>query len=287
MPKVQVVVDSVASIPQRLVDEFDLKVASLWVIEDGKSTRELEMDVHEFYRRIGDMKEIPTSSQPTVEEFAAIFEDAARAGRDVLCVPIASAMSGTFQSATLAGRQVAERFPQWSHEIVDSMCNSMQTGFIALAGARKALAGSPLAECAQASRDTIDRTRFVFTPEGLEYLRKGGRIGNAAALVGSLLQVKPVLNVENAVVETLAKVRTTKKALEEVLRVFLADVQRCGLVDAYVHYIGQPEAAREFSRDVLGPAIGRTIEVVPVSPVVGVHVGPAIGIVYETERPLW
>lgn len=286
MGNVQVVCDSVASIPQELIDRHGIERASLWVIEDGTSRRELDMDVHEFYSRIRDWKEIPTSSQPSVEEFEGIFERAARAGRGVVGVFIAESMSGTLQAARIAAGNVAERHPGWAYDLVDTRCNSMETGFSVLAAARVADEGGSVEECAEAARETMARTRFVFTPEALEHLRKGGRIGNASALLGSILQIKPVLTVHEGTVETVAKVRTGAKAVQTVLDTFLADVQRSGLRRVYVHYIGDPKDAATWARDVVGPRIGREVEAIPVSPVVGVHVGPAMGIVYEADRPL-
>ena len=130
------------------------------------------------------------------------------------------------------------------------------------------------------------RTRFLFSPSSLEYLRRGGRIGNASALAGQLLQIKPILTVENGVVTTVAKVRTQGKALAEMAKRFGADAREFGLRRTAVHYIGDKAPAEEFAARWIRPVAGGVVPIVPVSAVIGLHVGPAVGVVYETEIEL-
>lgn len=283
---VKVIVDSVASIPADLVSKFDLGIASLFVHAGDADLAEVDLDVDEFYTRLPAMKEIPTSAQPSVEAMAEMFDAAARAGRDVVGVFISEKMSGTIQSARLAATMVSECHPEWRYALVDSTSNSMQEGSVALAAARVAAQGGSLGECESAALDCIPRTRFIFSPEGLDYLRKGGRIGGASALLGSMLQIRPILTVANGETQTLETVRTVKKALARMVAQFSEDITRCGLVEVYVHYIGDPGPALEWAREAIEPLVGRPVRALPVSPVIGVHVGPALGLAYETERPL-
>ncbi len=283
---VQVIVDSVASIPADFVSQYDLGVASLFVHEGDVDVAETDLDVDEFYSRLPTMKEIPTSSQPSVETLARMLDAAAAAGRDVVGVFISEKMSGTIQSARLAATMVAERHPDWRYALVDSTSNSMQEGSVALAAARVAAQGGSLEECEAAALDCVPRTRFIFSPDGLDYLRKGGRIGGASALLGSVLQIRPILTVANGETQTLEKVRTVKKALSSMVEQFSKDVARCGLKEVYVHYIGPAAPAIEWAREAIEPLVGRTVRALPVSPVIGVHTGPSLGLVYETERPL-
>lgn len=283
---VRVVTDSVSSIPVEDLRQFDIEVVSLYVDDGETNAREVDMDVAEFYRRLGSMKTPPTSSQPSVESLLSAFRCAVERGSDVVGIFISRKMSGTFETAQLAADMVRAEHPDARIEIVDSESNSMQEGFAVLAAAKAAQAEETLERCVQAAQDTITRTRYLFTPASLEPLRRGGRIGNAAALIGGLLQIRPILTVQNGETTTFAKVRTQGRALAEMARRFTDDVAAFGLAQVVVHYIGEPGPAEAFASEFIEPIAGRSVRVVPVSPVVGVHVGQAVAVAYQTEREL-
>ena len=160
----------------------------------------------------------------------------------------------------------------------------MEEGYGVLAAAQAAEAGASIEECTAAADATLRKTRYLFTPHTLEYLRRGGRIGGASALIGGLLQVKPILTVEAGETQTFARVRTQGRALAEMTRKFVEDTDAFGLIDACVHYISDAETAEAYAREQIEPIVGREVRVIPVSPVIGLHVGPAVGLVYTTER---
>lgn len=283
---VSLVTDSVASIPADLVSSYHLDVVSLYVNDGDSNLPDAEIDHEDFFRRLADMAHIPTSSQPCVETLVESFRSAIERGSDVLGVFLSSKMSGTVETARLAADIVREQFPSARIEIVDSRSNSMQEGFAVLAAAKAAEAGETIERCIEAAKETIARTRYLFTPASLEYLRKGGRIGNASALLGTLLQIRPILTVEDGVTTQFAKVRTVAKALNEIAAQFARDVADKGLRDVVVHYIGDRAPAEKFAAEQIEPVAGRPVRVEPVSPVIGVHVGPAVAVVYETEMEL-
>lgn len=283
---VTVVTDSVSSIPAVDAEALGIDIVSLYVNDGDSNQREVDMDVDDFYRRLTDMKALPTSSQPSIESLVSAFRTAVEHGFDVVGVFISNKMSGTFDTAMIAADMVRNDYPGACIELVDSRSNSLQEGFAALAAAQAARAGETLERCAQAARDTIDRTRFLFTPASLDNLRKGGRIGGASALIGSLLQIRPILTVERGETQTFAKVRTPARALAEIARQFADDVAQHGLVRVVVHYIGDAAPAERFATEFIEPIAGSAVRVLPVSPVVGVHVGQAVGLVYQTERKL-
>jgi len=283
---VSVVTDSVASIPADEVADLGIDVVSLYVNDGDTNQRELDMDVAEFYRRLPSLKTPPTSSQPSIESLLVAFRSAIEKGSDVVGVFISQKMSGTFETARLAADMIRSEHPDARIEIVDSESNSMQEGFAVLAAAKAALAEETLERCVQAAKDTITRTRYLFTPASLEPLRRGGRIGNASALLGGLLQIRPILTVQNGETTTFAKVRTQGRALAEIARKFTEDVSEYGLAQVVVHYIGEPGPAEAFAAEFIEPVAGRPVQIVPVSPVVGVHVGQAVAIVYQTEREM-
>lgn len=283
---VKVVTDSVASIPPELARELGIEVVPLFVTDGEHEEADTEIDVEQFWERLARMDGLPTSSQPSVASFVAAFTRAVEQGISVLGVFISEKMSGTCQAARLAAGIVRERIPEAMIEILDSRSNSLQEGFAAIAAARAALAGQQLEGCVAAALDTMRRTRYLFTPHTLEYLRRGGRIGAAAALLGSLLEIRPVLTVIDGQAGVFARVRTQTRALAEIARQFQDDVSRYGLKQVVVHYIADRETAASFARERIEPIAERPVPVLPVSPVIGLHVGPAVGLCYETEREI-
>lgn len=284
---VKIVTDSVASIPAEVVRARDIEVVSLYVNREGREYREADMDVEAFYEDIADMIDNPpTSSQPSQHALETIFERAAEARDEVLGVFMSSKMSGTFEGAVRAARAVKERFEHFQCTLVDSTSNCADEMFAVLDAADARDAGATLGECARAATDAVASSRFIFAPESLAFLKAGGRIGGASALLGGLLQISPVLTVADWETATLAKVRTWKKTLARMVDTFKDDIDACGLKRVVVHYIGSAAPALAWARDAVEPVAGRAVEVLPVSPVIGVHVGPAVGLAYECERPV-
>ena len=281
---VSVITDSVASIPADVVADNGIEVVSLFVNDGESNQRELDMDVADFYRRLADMSTLPTSSQPSVDTLLGAFRGALQRGSDVLGVFMSSKMSGTYETARMAAEMALGEFPGGRIEILDSGSNSMEEGFGVIAAAQAARDGMAVDACIESAAATLRKTRYLFSPHTLEYLRRGGRIGGASALVGGLLQIKPILTVERGETQTLAKVRTQTRALESMARTYAQDVQEHGLKQVIVHYISDLELAARFAAEEVEPIAGRPVRVIPVSPVIGLHVGPAVGIVYETER---
>lgn len=284
---VRVITDSTAYIPAVVLAELGIGVVSLGVVfAGGEAHRETEIEDGWFYERLAKSPTLPTSSQPSPAEIEALLAEAVEAADGVVGVFISSEMSGTFASAELMAAQVREAHAGAAIEIVDSRSNSMQLGMAVIAAARAARDGADVAACAQAARDTIPRTRYLFTPHTLENLRRGGRIGGAAALLGTILGIRPVLTVEGGRTEVFDKVRTKRRAMERIAAVFAEDVARCGLRDVVVHHIDDVAEGRELAA-LIEPVAGRPVELIAIGPVIGLHVGTGtVGVVYETERPL-
>lgn len=284
---IKLLTDSVASIPAQDAKAAGIDVISLYVNEGGVEHVDAEMDLDAFYGRISGMvDDIPTSSQPSQHAFEEYFERAAAAGDEVLGVFISSKMSGTFDGALRAARAVHARNIGFKAAIVDTYSTGWDQAYCVLAAQEAVKAGGTLEECARAAADAVERTRFLFAPTSLTFLQKGGRIGAAKALLGNLVHIVPVLTVRDGLPLDIAKARTQKKAIAQAFERFKADVDEKGLKDAVVHYIGSPDDAIEWARTKVEPFLGRAVRVLPVSPVVGLHVGPAMGIAYTCERPL-
>lgn len=284
---VAIVTDSVSSLPHDLSNEFDIDVVSLYVIEPDRITRDVEVDPDEFYPRIASLSELPTTSQPSVDDFVKAFSARVEQGFEVLAVLVSERMSGTIGSARIAADKVRSEFAHARIEILDTEANTMQEGMVVLAAAKLAQLGHSMEECISAGKETIRRTRFLFSPETLENLRKGGRIGRAKAFVGGLLNVKPILTVERGEAAEWGKARSVEKARVAIAAAFAKDVETFGLRQVYVQYIGAKEAAETFARDHIAPIVGHMPRVLPVSSIAGVHVGVTGNcITYECEEPI-
>ena len=283
---VHVITDSTSAMPAALTAEFGIQIVSLSVTLGGVSESDLEIDAEAFYRRMTTAPDFPTSSQPALASMIEALEEPVGRGDGVVAVLISSKMSGTYESALLARDQILARHPGAVIEIVDSRSNSMEEGFAVLAAARVAQAGGTAAEAAAAARRTTERTRWLFTVAELDHLRMGGRIGNAKALLGSLLQIRPILTVVDGVTSTVKSVRTGKRALEEIAAMVAVDFEAYGFVDAVVHHVIAPREGEALA-DLIEQRTGHRPAVYLLPPAIGIHVGPgALGVVYEVAADL-
>jgi DegV family protein with EDD domain len=283
---VRVVTDSTSYIPAGDAEAMGIDVVQLSATIGGVTRDEKDIDAESFYREMLQGGDFPTSSQPTVAAMVAALETPVDSGDEVVAVLISSKMSGTYETALMAREQVLERHPGAAIAVVDSLSNCMEEGFAVLAAARAAAAGALLDEAAAAARDTTSRTRWLFAPASLEYLRMGGRIGNARALLGSLLNLRPILTVVDGVTSTVRSVRSHRRAIETIADMVVADAEAHGLADIVVHHILDEEEA-ELLAGLLEPRIGRRPRVQLIGPSIGLHVGPGtLGVVYECNEDL-
>jgi DegV family protein with EDD domain len=283
---VRVITDSTSYIPSAEAAALDIRVVQLSATLAGVTLPENEMDAEAFYRAMLGGGEFPTSSQPTVASMIEALEGPVAAGDAVVAVLLSSKMSGTYETALMARDQIIERRPDARIAVVDSLSNCMEEGFAVLAAARVAANSGTLEQAVAAARETTSRTRWLFTPATLEYLRMGGRIGNARALLGSLLQVRPILTVVDGVTSTVRSVRTQRKAIEAIADMVASDAEEHGLADIVVHHILDAEEAETLA-GLLAERLTRPPRVQQIGPVIGLHVGPGtIGVVYETLEDL-
>lgn len=282
---VRVVTDSASYIPETLLRSRGIGVVSLYVSEDGMMVPETKLDPPAFFRRLSLSRKLPTTSQPSVDDFRSVFSEAALAGDDVLAVLISGGMSGTVSVAELAARETLEVSPGSRIVVVDSRANCMQEGFAVLAAAEAAQSGASIAECELAARESMRRSRFLFSPQSLDHLKRGGRISAAGALLGSVLRIVPVLTAEDGETGVAGRARTWKRALEAMVRLMRSDVEQRGLRQVVVQTVGDTRPGVDFAREYIEPIAGRHVQVIPIGPVVGLHVGPAVGVTYETVEP--
>ena len=282
---VTILTDSTSYIDEMTRKDLDIKVVSLGISFESEVMKETEIDNESFYKKM-ESKGIPTSSQPTVGDIFNTMKSAVEKGHQILGVFISSDMSGTYSTAQLAKNMVLDLYETAEIELIDSRSNSMQLGFCAIVAARAAKAGKALLEVKEAAEEIIKRSRFLFIPENLEYLRKGGRIGGASALIGSLLKIIPILTVEDGKTMVLTKVRTKKNAIVTMMEKMLHEVKEFGLGEIVVHHINCYSEAMQLV-DKIKEVLNVNIKICDIGPVIGLHVGPgALGIVYYTQNDL-
>lgn len=279
---VKIVTDSVTGLSADEARERDIAVASLFVNWNGVEYVESDLDVEEFYAKIADMVDnTPTSSQPSQHELEEIFEKISQDGDELLGVFLSSGLSGTYEGAIRAARSVAARNAGFNFRIIDACSVSYDETWPLLRAVAARDAGADLDTCVSECYEGIASSRFLFVPDSLAFLRAGGRIGAAAALIGGLVKIIPIITVTDGKVNPFVKVRTHGKAMKAMYELFKKDVEQYGIKNVVVHYIGDKTDAVAWAREKIEPLLGHAVAVKPVTPVVGVHVGPAIGIAYE------
>ena len=280
---IKIVTDSTSYISDEYIKKYDIKLVSLNVIINGVSSREIDIENEVFYEEIKNSKEIPKSSQPIPEEMLNTFREIVEDGDSIVGIFLSSKMSGTYSNANMIKDMILEDYPDAEIHILDSKTNCMQMGFAVIEAARTASEGKSINEVINAANHVINNSRFLFTPETLEYLKKGGRIGGAAALFGNVLQIKPILTVVNGETSVFKKVRTRKKAIEEIVKNVLEEIESKGFGDIVVHHINCQEDGLKLAK-ALENKLGKKVEIQSIGPVIGVHVGPgSIGIAYYTK----
>ena len=280
MSKVAIITDSTAYLPDDIVKTNHLTVTPqvlIWgeeIYQDG-----VDITPDEFYRKLKHAKIMPTTSQVAIVDMKSAFEKLLEAGHDILGIFLSAKLSGTMQSAI----QAREMLPKAADKIVlvDSFATSMAMGFHVLAASRAAESGANLDECRKVAEEARNHTGVYFVVDTLEFLHRGGRIGGAAALLGSALNLKPVLKLVDGRIETADKVRTKSKALDRMIDLVVEDIHG----QAPIHLATLHANSEHDARKVLEKASGllHPVEQIltSVSPVIGTHAGPGtIGLAY-------
>lgn len=269
---VAIVTDSTSTIPQHLIEEYEIKVGPQIVIWDEQTMLDgIDINASAFYDRLATSATLPTTSQCSIPYFQKIFEDLVAQGQnDILCVLISNKLSGTIGSAV----QARELVPEANVEIVDSLSTAMGLGYQVLEAAKAARQGKSLQECKSLAEANIAKAGVLITPETLEFLHRGGRIGGGAAFLATALNIKPILEIEDGRLEARERVRTRKKVMRRIAE--LAEERIGGATPVHLSalHANSPEDAQELldlAAEHLNPVESILSEV---SPAIGVHTGP-------------
>lgn len=266
---VKVVTDSASDIPAEFAAELGISVVPCTIFFGAEAFKDgVEITKEEFFHRLTTGNVMPTTTQPSVGDFLDVYKPLVEAGHDIVSVHVSGKLSGTVNSARLA----AGELPDATVEIVDTELASMGVAVAAKAAADAIAAGADAAGAAEAARSTAANTEVLFVLDTLEYLKRGGRIGSAQALLGSLLSMKPILKLKDGEVHPHEKVRSRGKAVQRMREIAAAGAPYRDA--AIMHRVSDEEAgamaghlAQCTANPVLSGSIGASV---------GAHTGPGV-----------
>lgn len=274
--RVAVVTDTTQYLPREVVARHGLHLVSLYVNWNGRTDREADLpDFDAFYDHLRSAAQLPSTSQPSVGDFLAVYEPLLEDGCDVLSIHLSGGISGTVGAAEQARDQLIERgIAAGRITVIDSETAAAGHGFMSIAAANAAQGGADLAGAAQAAHELRRNLKLMFAVDTLEFLRRGGRIGGAQAWIGSALKIKPILTIEREITP-IERVRTAGRAFERLVD-HLQERRDSGADEFFIQHIQAPDVVERLAQR--GAEIyGRPPEFVSeIGPVIGAHVGPGL-----------
>lgn len=282
---IQIVTDSSVHLPMEERQKHNIAVVPLKAIFGTTVYRdEVDLTNEQFYKMLPHAKEHPTTSQPSAGEFEQVYKPFIEAGKEIVSLHISSKLSGTYASACAAKQNLEQQFKRTLPiSIVDTPWLSMALGLLVIAAAQAAQAGQSRDQVVATIQALIPRLNLIFVLDTLEYLRRGGRIGGAKALVGTLLQVKPMLEIRDGQVEPLEQPRSRARALARLLEVLEERAAHRPLHVAVLHADARQEA-EQIAEQVRAKYECKEFYFTEIGPVIGVHTGPgAVGLAFYTD----
>jgi DegV family protein with EDD domain len=276
MPGVAVVTDTTHYLPAEVVARHEIHLVSLYVNWNDRTDRETDLpDYDAFYDHMRSAATLPSTSQPSVGDFLAVYEPLLEDGDDVLSIHLSGGISGTVEAARQARDTLVERGVGPERiEVLDSDTGAAGHGLMAIAARNAVRDGADLAGALEAARRLGEQVNIIFAVDTLEYLRRGGRIGGAQAWIGSALKIKPILSI-NREIQPIERVRTAGRAFERMVA-HLTTLRDEGADVFFIQHIQAPDVAgrlAERGRELYG----RPPEFVSeIGPVIGAHVGPGL-----------
>jgi DegV family protein with EDD domain len=276
MSRVAVVTDTTHYLPRELVQRHELHEVSLYLNWNGRTVRESEItDYDAFYAELRDASDLPSTSQPSVGDFLAVYEPLLEEGRDIVSVHISGGISGTVRAAEQAREALLERGVEPDRiRVVDSRTGCAAQGLVAIGAANGAREGGDAAAAVAGAERVRDALTIWFAVDTLEYLRRGGRIGAAGAWLGSALKIKPILTMKDEI-KPVERVRTSRRAMERLVE-FWREERASGADVYFLQHIQAPDAAAQLierGRELFGTDPDIVSEI---GPVIGAHVGPGL-----------
>jgi DegV family protein with EDD domain len=272
---VAIVTDTTHYLPRELADANGLHQVSLYVSRDERAQPEAEIvDYARFYDELRDMQQLPTTSQPSIGDFTAVYEPLLAAGHDILSVHLSGGISGTVGAAAQAREIALDDRTEGRIEVLDSETACGGLGFVLLAAAAAARLGGDVDAVLERARAARAGLKIWFCIDTLEYLRRGGRVGNAQAWLGGALKIKPILSIEREITP-VERVRTAGRAFERMVE-YARELNDNGANGWMVQHIRAEQQAQklvERAREIFGCD---PICISEVGPVIGTYTGPGL-----------
>jgi DegV family protein with EDD domain len=273
MSKIKFVTDSTAYIDKSFIEKYGIDIVPLSVNFGGTVEDEgLPGDFDAFFEKLSKSSDFPTTSQPSIGRFADVFKKAVEEGYEVIAITISSKLSGTFNSASAAASMVnsSDIF------VIDSLTTAANLKALVEKAITLSEEGRSTKEIVEAIEEQKKRTSIRLTVATLDYLKKGGRLSSAGAIIGSLLNIKPIIGLIDGKLEPLSKVRGKKKAMDKMLEDIPANTSTIGIC-----HIGIMDEALEYEKIIQERFPNANTEIYELGPVIGSHLGlEAIGICY-------
>ena len=277
--------DSMAWLPPQLAAAHGIEVVPLHVhFGDEQFTEGVDLTNHEFYRRLREAKALPTTSQPSAGEFVEAYRRIGQGARAIVSIHASAKLSGTVNSARQAAAQLREERPDLRIEVLDTHQIATAEGIVAVRAAEAAARGAPVDEVLAGAQALAPKGRILVTVETLEYLQRGGRIGRARALLGSLLRIRPILTVVDGEVVPKERTRTRGQAVERIVALMAEYGQGRPFGHVGVLHAAAPDAGDELASKIRARFQVQQFIFAEMGPVIGTHVGPgAFGATFHCD----
>lgn len=294
-----VISDGSCDLPETVTKEKEIDVVHFPVSFDGKEYKKegVDIELDEFYQRMVDEpKTYPMTAAPSPQDFYECFEKRAKEGTDILCICISTKLSSSLQSAGIAKEMLAETYPDIRVELLDSLSCTLMQGAYVLEVCRLRDAGHTLDETIAVMKQLITSGRILFTVGNLDYLHHGGRIGKVTSIAGTLMNLKPLITLENGEIHSSGIKRGRKSSLVGVIELLITYLQEnnctpddCTILIGYCHDKKEAETFQKMTSERLGKVFGTTaaLPLCQIGATIGVHAGPysiGYGIIRRSDR---
>jgi len=275
--KVAIVTDSIACIPKDQVEKYGIEVVPVVFIIEGKNYRDgIDMSPSQFYALLRRAKELPTTSGSLPGPFLEAYHKASQRATSILCITLPAKLSGMFNSAQLAMQMAKEALPNVVIEVLDCGTAAAAQGLVVLAAAKAAALGKSLAEVIDVARSVMQRVYLFATLDTLHYLVKGGRVPKAAALAGSLLQIKPIFTVKDGEAHPVTNARTNPGAIKSILKMMEQRIVKGQPLHVAVMHADALDRAEALKGEISSRFDCTELFITEFTPVMGVHTGPGV-----------
>ncbi len=285
MRKVAIVTDTTACIPREQVTKYDIELVPMTIIFGDKVYRDsIDISPAEFYTLLKQAEKLPTTSHPSPDSFLNAYRNASRRAESILCITISSNFTATLNSAKLASEMAKTELPNIAIEVLDCGTAAAAQGLVVLAAARASASGRDLSEVLETAKGIMPRVNLFATLDTLRYLVKGGRVPQAAALVNSLLKIKPIFTLNHADARTVALPRTITSAMKRMLKMMEKKVVKGKPLHVAVMHADALDKAIVLQNRIASQFECAEIFITEFTPVMGVHTGPGLlGIAFYSE----